>query len=75
MKTVITLLALSNFPIASTAVAVDWTETLRDRHAHCNEFVIYDPDAKLLHDHLRDCCVLGRIVRGCQPLDGSPTER
>jgi hypothetical protein len=73
MKAVISLLVLSNLIIASAAVARDAKEALRDNLAFCSQFVIDDPDPRVVLNHVRDCCALSHNVRDCQMYDlGAP---
>jgi hypothetical protein len=69
MKAVISLLVLSNLIGASAAVARDAKEALRDNLAFCSQFVIDDPDPRMVLNHMLDCCALSHNVRDCQMYD------
>jgi hypothetical protein len=74
MKVVIPLLVLSNLVVAPAAVARDAKEALRDHLAFCSQFVIHDPDPRVVLNHMRDCCAFNRNVHDCQMYDWGTIE-
>jgi hypothetical protein len=68
MKLVIALLMLSDF-ITSTAIAREAKELRRDELAFCSQFVIQDPDPRIVLDYMRDCCVYSHGARDCRMYD------
>jgi hypothetical protein len=73
MKVVIPLLVLSN--LVGAAVARDAKEALRDRLEFCSQFVIHDPDPRVVLSQMRDCCAFSRNVHDCQMYDWGVIER
>ena len=65
MKVVIPLLVLSNLVVAPAAVARDAKEALRDHLVFCSQFVIHDPDPRILFNYMRDCCAFSRNLGEC----------
>jgi hypothetical protein len=68
MKFVIVFLISSDF-ITSTAIAREAKELLRDELVFCSQFVIQDPDPRIVLDHMRDCCIYSRNARDCRMYD------
>ena len=61
MKVVIPLLVLSNLiVVAPAAVARDAKEALRDHLVFCSQFVIHDPDPRVVPNQMHDCCAFSR---------------
>jgi hypothetical protein len=75
MKIVIALLVLSNFVAASAAVSRDAKEALRDHLTFCSQFVIHDPDPRVVLNQMRDCCAFSPNVHDCQMYDWGTIER
>jgi hypothetical protein len=75
MKVVIPLLVLSNLVVAPLRVARDAKEALRDHLAFCSQFVIHDPDPRVVLNQMRDCCAFSRKVHDCQMYDWGVIER
>jgi hypothetical protein len=69
------LLVLGSLLVVDPVAARNWKEAHRDRNAHCNLFVIHDPDTALLLDHMSDCCLFSHVIGNCQPMDRSSFER
>jgi hypothetical protein len=76
MKVVIPLLVLSNLlVVAPAAVAGDAKEALRDHRVFCSQFVIHDPDPRVVPNQMRDCCAFSRYIRDCQAYDWGVIDR
>ena len=75
MKVVITLLVLSKFLVTSAAVAKDAKEALRNHLTFCSQFIIHDPDPRIVLNHMRDCCAFSQNIRDCQMYDWGTKER
>jgi hypothetical protein len=75
MKAVISLLVLSNLIVASGAVAKDAKEVLRDNQVFCSQFVIHDPDPRIVLNQMRDCCAFSQNIRDCKMYDWGTLER
>ena len=75
MKLVFPLLVLSNLVVAPGAVARDAKEALRDHLAFCSQFVIHDPDPRIVVDQMHDCCAFSRNIHDCQMYDWGVIER
>jgi hypothetical protein len=75
MKVVIPLLVLSYLVVAPAAVAGDAKEALRDHLAFCSQFVIHDPDPRVVLNQMRDCCAFSRNIDDCQMFDWGVIER
>jgi hypothetical protein len=75
MKVVIPLLVLSNLVVAPTAVARDAKEALRDHLVFCDQFVIHDPDPRIVPNPVHDCCAFSRNIPDCQIYDWGVIER
>ena len=75
MKVVIPLLVLSNLVVAPAAAARDAKEALRDHLAFCSQFVIHDPDPRIVPNPARDCCAFSRNIHDCQMYDWGVIER
>ena len=76
MKVVIPLLVLSNLlVVAPAAVAGDAKEALRDHRVFCSQFVIHDPDPRVVPNPVRDCCAFSRYIRDCQAYDWGVIDR
>ena len=69
MKAVIALLVLSTSIVASAANARDARELLRDHVTFCNQFLIHDPDPRIVLGYVRECCAHGRSIRDCRVHD------
>ena len=74
MKVVIALLVLSTSIVASAANARDAREFLRDHQTFCSQFLIHDPDPRIVLGYTRDCCVHGRTIRDCRMYDWDTTD-
>ena len=74
MKLVIALLALSTTFVASAAIAADAKELLRDNLTFCSQFVIHDPDPRIVLGYMRDCCAYSRNFRDCSMYDWDTTD-
>jgi hypothetical protein len=75
MKVVIPLLVLSNLLVAPAVVARDAKEALRDHLVFCSQFVIHDPDPRVVPNQMRDCCAFSRYIRDCQAYDWGVIDR
>jgi hypothetical protein len=75
MKVVMPLLVSSNLVVASAAVAIDAIETLREQLTSCGQFVIHDPDSRIVLNHMRDCCAFSQNNRDCQMYNLGTAER
>ena len=53
MRVVIALLALSTAFVASAAIAADAKELHRDNLTFCSQFVIHDPDPRIVLDYMQ----------------------
>jgi hypothetical protein len=69
MKVVIALFVLSNLVVGPAAVARDGKEALRDHLVFCSQFVIHDPDPRLLPNPVGNCCAFSRYIPDCQIYD------
>jgi hypothetical protein len=74
MKLVIALLALSSTFLASAAIAADAKELLRDNRTFCSQFVIHDPDPRIVLGYMHDCCAYSRNLRDCRMYDWDTTD-
>jgi hypothetical protein len=74
MRVVIALLALSTTFVASAAIAADAKELLRDNLTFCSQFVIHDPDPRIVLNHMRDCCAYNRNFHDCRMYDWDTTD-
>jgi hypothetical protein len=75
MKVVIFLLMFINSIVAPAAVAKDAKEALRDHLTFCGQFVIHDPDPRVVLSQMRHCCAFGQNIRDCQMYDWGTIER
>jgi hypothetical protein len=71
----IPLLVLSNLFVASAAAAKDKTEALRDHLTFCSQFIIHDPDPRIVLNHMRDCCAFSQHIRDCHMYDWGSIDR
>jgi hypothetical protein len=55
--------------IAVSALAGDSAEMLRDRLIFCSQFVIEDPDLRMLQDTTQYCCRMANRVHDCHVHD------
>jgi hypothetical protein len=69
MKIAIALLALSTTCAVPAAIAGDAKELLRDTMTFCSQYMIHDPDPRIMLNHIRDCCVHSRNRRDCRLYD------
>jgi len=74
MKVVIALLALSTTFVASAAIAADAKELLRDNLTFCSQFVIHDPDPRIVLGYMHTCCAYSRNFRDCRMYDWDTTD-
>jgi hypothetical protein len=72
---VIALLVLSNLFVASAASAMDAREALRDHLTFCSQFIIHDPDPRIVLNNVRDCCGFSQHIRDCHMYDRGTIER
>jgi hypothetical protein len=75
MKVVIPLLVSSNLVVAPAAIATDAKEVLRDHLAFCSQFVIQDPDPRIVLNYMHDCCALSQNIHDCHMYDSPRIER
>jgi hypothetical protein len=75
MKVFIPLLVLSNLVVAPAAVVRDAKEALRDHLMFCTQFVIHDPDPRIVPNQMRDCCAFNRNIPDCQMYNWGVIER
>jgi hypothetical protein len=68
MKLVVALLISGSF-VTSTAIAREAKELHRDELAFCSQFVIQDPDPRIVLDYMHDCCVYSHGARDCRMYD------
>jgi hypothetical protein len=69
MKIAVALLALSATTLAPAAIAGDAKELLRDTMTFCSQYVIHDPDPRIVLNYMRDCCAYSRNRRDCHLYD------
>jgi hypothetical protein len=74
MKVVVALLVLSTSIVASAAIARDARGFLHDNLTYCSQFLIHDPDPRLVLGYMRDCCAHGRSLRDCRVHDWDTTD-
>jgi hypothetical protein len=69
MKVAIVLLVLGTSCLAPAAIAGDAKELVWDKRTFCSQFVIQEPDPRIVRNHLRDCCIDSRNRRDCHLYD------
>jgi hypothetical protein len=69
MKVAIVLLVLGTTYLAPAAIAADAKELVWDNLTFCSQFVIRDPDPRIVRNHIRDCCTYSRNRRDCHLYD------
>jgi hypothetical protein len=56
-------------------VRKDTNEALRDHLVFCSQFIIHDPDPRIVLNQMRDCCAFSQHIHDCHVHDWSIIER
>jgi hypothetical protein len=75
MRIVIALVLVSNLFVVTTTSAMDAKEAFRDHLVFCSQFVIHDPDPRIVLNQMRDCCAFSQNIRDCRMYDWGTIER